>query len=164
MPIVYCMDLTINPVGFDSSSISAPFVIFIVDEGGRICFWNQAAERLFGYSRHEAQDQDLQALLAPGICRTAFLQWLRATGSDVFGSALNQTANLTGRRRDGTEFPVNISLVGVKLDNRGYAVGVLCEIPARKHMGTRPVQEACPPAKARRGDSPDDPSVAVLWP
>jgi PAS domain S-box-containing protein len=88
---------------------SAPDAIVIVNEQGRIVLTNAQTEKLFGHPRHELLDQPVEILVPHRFHgehaghRTAYAQSPRprAMGADL---------ELYGRRKDGTEFPVEISL------------------------------------------------------
>ena len=79
----------------------------VVDGRSNIVFWNNAAETVFGYTGDQVLGQPLTLLLPDE--RDDPVGWIRqATSADtrVPGKALE----LTGRRRDGTEFPVELSI------------------------------------------------------
>ncbi len=88
---------------------SAPDAIVIVNEQGHIVLTNAQTEKLFGYPRQELLDQPVEILVPHRFHgehaghRTAYAQSPRprAMGADL---------ELYGRRKDGTEFPVEISL------------------------------------------------------
>ena len=88
---------------------SAPDAMVIVDRDGRIVLINTQTERLFGYSRIELIGQPVEVLV-PERSRAAHpahrTQYLAAPVVRAMGSGLD----LWGRRRDGSEFPVEISL------------------------------------------------------
>jgi diguanylate cyclase (GGDEF)-like protein/PAS domain S-box-containing protein len=78
----------------------APCALVTVDEGGRIVLVNARAERLFGYGRHELIGRAVDQLLLPD---GGTEPWYREAASDI-------ELELGARRRDGSEFPVAISL------------------------------------------------------
>jgi PAS domain S-box-containing protein len=88
---------------------SAPDAIVIVNEHGRIVLTNAQTEKLFGYPRHELLEQPIEILIphrfhvehAGHRKRYAQSPRRRAMGADL---------ELFGRRKDGTEFPVEVSL------------------------------------------------------
>lgn len=88
---------------------SAPDAMVIVDRDGRIVLINTQTERLFGYSRIELIGQPVEVLV-PERSRAAHpahrKQYIAAPVVRAMGSGLD----LWGRRRDGSEFPVEISL------------------------------------------------------
>ena len=111
---------------------SAQDAIVMMDPSGRVSYWNPAAERMFGRTSAEAIGQNLHAFLAPSryldSFRTAFPAFL-ATGS---GSAVGRPIDLEGRRANGQEFPVQLSLSTVRLKGAWHAVGLMCDITEQK--------------------------------
>ncbi|TAN85062.1 MAG: PAS domain S-box protein, partial [Gallionella sp.] len=111
---------------------SAQDAILMLDNDGKIVLWNAAAERMFGYSRQEALGKDLHALLAPARFRDAqqkAFDHFRSTGE---GAAVGKALELAALRKDGTEFPIELSLSAVKLKERWHAVGIVRDITERK--------------------------------
>ena len=88
---------------------AAPDAIIIVDERGRIELVNAQAIELFGYSRDELIGASIE-LLVPEAVREAHVthrhRYLSAPGTRPMGAGFE----LHARRRDGSEFPVEISL------------------------------------------------------
>ncbi len=113
---------------------SAQDAIVMLDGQGKISFWNPSATRMFGYEREEALGQDLHELLAPPeymvIFREAFPQFQK-TGK---GEAVGKTTELSARRKDGTVFPIELSLSAIQLNGEWGAVGIIRDITDRKMM------------------------------
>ncbi|TRZ94590.1 MAG: PAS domain S-box protein [Rhodocyclaceae bacterium] len=113
--------------------------IIMIDNEARISLWNRAAERVFGYSFHEAMGQEVHALIAPqryhAVSAKAF-EHFKATGE---GAALGKLLELTGIRKGGTEFPLELSLSAENFKGRWIAVATARDISDRKH-GEQQVQ------------------------
>lgn len=108
--------------------------IMMMDPSGHITFYNRAAGTLFGWSATEAMGKDLHTLIAPPTYREAFCRGLshfRRTGE---GPAIGKTLELTALRKDGTEFPIEISLAGVELNHEWHAIGIVRDITERKRI------------------------------
>lgn len=113
---------------------AAQDAIIMMDDRGGISLWNEAAVRILGYSVNEAMGQNLHRFLAPARFHeahaTAFADFQR-TGE---GSAVGQIWELSARRKDGTEFPVELSLSPVRIGGAWHAVGILRDITERKRL------------------------------
>jgi len=110
---------------------SARDAILMMDPEGMITYWNQAAERILGYTREEADGQNLHRLIAPqryhAAHHGAFLKFVE-TGR---GEATGKTLELVARRKDGEEIPVELSLSAIFM-NGWHSVGLLRDITERK--------------------------------
>ncbi len=110
--------------------------IIMINEMGDITFWNQAAERIFGYSFNEAIGCSLHSMVAPLRFRDAFRQALPHFQQTGQGAAIGRTVELVGLRRDGSEFPLELSLSAVQIDGHWNSIGVVRDITERKATET----------------------------
>jgi len=117
---------------FRTIATTARDAIVMMDEAGRVSFWNHAAETMFGYSLSEAMGKDVHGLLAPeryhGAFRAAFGEFVK-TGK---GSAVGTTLELSALRKDRTEFPIELSLSSVHFQQSWHAIGIIRDIAGRK--------------------------------
>src|SRR5437773_1113209 len=88
---------------------SAPDAIVGVDREGRIAFANAQAEKIFGYQRSELLKQPVELLL-PERVRGVHLQHRSGYFVDPRTRPMGANLDLAGRRKDGSEFPAEISL------------------------------------------------------
>ncbi len=116
------------------SSLSA---IVIMDADGIINDWNYQAEKIFGWTKEEAIGQRLDALIIPPQFRYAHRQGLQRFLRTGQGPLFNQLLEQTALRRDGTEFPVELSLSPLKLDNTYIFSGFIHDITKRKRLEHR---------------------------
>jgi PAS domain S-box-containing protein len=110
---------------FRSISQTAQDAIIMMDSEGKASFWNNAAERIFGYKGSEARGQALTDLIIPERQQrrhTAGIDNFLRTGQ---GLLVNKTVEVQAERKDGTEFPVEISVSGVRLGGKWNAVGTV---------------------------------------
>ncbi len=117
---------------FDLVASSAKDAIVILNGEGRVCYWNPAAEEIFGYTAEEMMGKDLHLLLAPKKYHASYREGIsrfRATGS---GSVIGKTLELEGRRRDGATFPFELSVSSFQRRGEWHAVGILRDITERK--------------------------------
>jgi two-component system, NarL family, sensor histidine kinase DevS len=88
---------------------AVPDGILIVDGTGRITFVNEQAERMFGYAADELLGQPVEVLMAPEVAATHHEHRSR-WGKNPHTRPMGVGLSLSARRRDGTDFPVEISL------------------------------------------------------
>jgi len=116
---------------FESLVESATDAIVVANGRGIIVSWNRAASRLFGYSVEETVGQPL-TILMPERYReghTRGLARIEATGkSRLIGSVVE----LHGLRKDGEEFPIELSLATWKTAKGSYYSGIIRDISERK--------------------------------
>jgi PAS domain S-box-containing protein len=106
--------------------------IILIDNDGKVAFWNRAAERIFGYQAEEAMGKELHPLLAPGSFVDAYRKGFthfRRTGE---GSAVGRTLELSALHKDGSEFSIELSLSTLKLGEEWHAVGLVRDITEKK--------------------------------
>jgi protein-histidine pros-kinase len=110
---------------------SAPDAIVIVDQAGTIVLVNAQAERLFGYTREALIGQPVETLVPEryrgrhGGHRSAYFAH---PGTRPMGAGLE----LYGRRRDGSEFPVEISLSPLETEEGTLVASAIRDITERK--------------------------------
>jgi two-component system, cell cycle sensor histidine kinase and response regulator CckA len=108
--------------------------IITCDSDGRISYWNPAAAKVFGYPAEEAMGRMLHELLPALRYRdpaSAGLRRFRETGQ---GPALGHTLELEAVRKDGSEFPCELSISPIRLGGQWHAVGILRDITERRQI------------------------------
>lgn len=111
----------------------SPDALVVVDRSGAIQMVNEQAEALFGYERSELPGQPLAVLLPANFRERHAVQvehFFATPRTRPVGTGLQ----LTGRRKDGTEFPVDISLRPVQVGQMLYVVGGVRDLSERKHL------------------------------
>ena len=106
--------------------------IINMDTAGCIVEWNPAAERIFGYKRAEVIDKNLGELIVPPAYREAHdqgLQRLQRTGESRL---LGKPVEISAMRRDGSEFPVELTIIEIERNNERYYSAFMRDITARK--------------------------------
>lgn len=110
---------------------SAPEAIVSADQAGVILTWNHGAESIFGYTEAEAVGQPL-TILMPLRYHEAHRQGLRERSQVKDPLALGRTLEFHGLRRNGTEFPVEISLARWRSARGTFFSGILRDVTERK--------------------------------
>ncbi len=113
---------------------SALDAIITIDDRGFVVEWNPAAERIFGYSASEAVGTELAELIIPdrliGAHRGGMAHYF-ATGE---GPALDQRLELPGRRADGTEITVELTITAFEAEGKQWFTGYARDISELKMM------------------------------
>jgi diguanylate cyclase (GGDEF)-like protein/PAS domain S-box-containing protein len=84
-----------------------------MDSDGLITDWNAQAETTFGWSRSEAIGQTLSQMIIPHCYREAHTQGLQRFLTTGEGPVLNKRVEITALHRDGTEFPIELSISAI---------------------------------------------------
>ncbi len=111
---------------------SAKDAIIMMDYRGDITFWNKAAENMFGYSVKEAIGKEMHVFLAPQKYHDVYKKGIRKFKTTGQGIAVGKTLELEAKRKDGTIFPISLSVSAVKIDNKWHATGIVRDITRRK--------------------------------
>jgi PAS domain S-box-containing protein len=85
--------------------------IITIDHEGRVVEFNPAAESTFGYSQLESLGRRMAELIVPERLRSAYYKGLERYLRTGEGSLLGQRLESIAMRRDGAEFPVELSIV-----------------------------------------------------
>jgi PAS domain S-box-containing protein len=106
--------------------------IITADEHGNIIDFNPGAEAIFAYSAGDVIGKPIGVLMPDRFKephQRGFKRYLETGEAHVIG----KTVELTGKRRDGTEFPIELSLSGWKTRKGLFFTGILSDITERKN-------------------------------
>ena len=121
-----------NEERFRVLSDSAQDAIVMLDADDLIVSWNRAAERLFGYTKAEAIGAKFLPLVVPERFREAFTKEFAQFQQAGTGAAIGKVTELAALRKNGAEFPIELSLSMVMLHERPAAIGIIRDITERK--------------------------------
>ena len=107
--------------------------VMMVDNKGRISYWNLAAEEIFGFSDREAVGKQL-TIIIPERYHKYFREGFSSFKSSGQGPAVGRTVESEAVRKDGTEIPVELSISAVEIEGQWHAVGIIRDLTDRKHM------------------------------
>jgi len=104
-----------------------------IDSNGVIIDWNQQAEATFGWTRHESVGASLADLVIPERYRHAHTEGIQRFLETGNGAVLNKRLELVGLRRDGGEFPVELTIRALQHKGGQEFCAFLRDITERKN-------------------------------
>jgi len=120
---------------FRSVVESANDAIMLIGPAGDIMSWNRSAQTIFGYGEAEILGQPISVLF-PGSFTAPLSQYDEfdpLISSGVLSSS-NSATDLTGRRQDGTEFPLEMSLSSWETPYGVFHSGIVRDVTERKSL------------------------------
>lgn len=111
---------------------SAFDAIIGMDQLGLITEWNPRAEQIFGYSKSEAIGRLMSELIIPERLREMHKKGLAHFIKTGVGPILNRSIELSALKKDGSEFPVELSITPLKVDDQFIFTAFLSDITQRK--------------------------------
>ncbi len=121
-----------NEERFRSVAENASDAIIYINEYGEIIFWNHASENIFGYPAEEVVGQSIN-LLIPERFHQAHSEGMLRVIKYGKSKLAGKSVELTATRKDGTEFPIELSISSWKIGKDVYFTGIIRNISERKH-------------------------------
>ena len=121
---------------FETLFESSPNGVMVVDDQGRIVLLNSRLEKNFGYCREELVGKPVETLV-PQSCQSAHLRLRQGFARNPEARSMGGGRDLFGRRKDGTEFPVEIGLNPIKSGADSMTMITVVDISARKRAAER---------------------------
>lgn len=117
---------------FRAISSSPHEALIMMNHEGIITYWNQTAVKMFGFKVKEALGQRLHSIIAPEKYRK-----LHSSAFSVFqntgkGAAIGKAVELRGLKKNGAEFPVELSISLIHLQDKWHSVGLIRDITDRR--------------------------------
>jgi len=112
---------------FRAVAETAADAIITVDVNGKVVLWNQGAEKMFGYPAAEMLGQPLTRVM-PERYRQAHRDSLSRLAAGAQARLIGQTTELVGLRRDGAEFPLELSLAQWRTAEGVFFSGIVRDI------------------------------------
>lgn len=129
-----------NEIMLSSVISSALDAIVITNQDGTIVRWNNSAAEIFGYTEEEMKGRTFMDTIIPdsflSMHGREFYQFLTEGSSNI----LNKRLELTGIRKNGAEFPMELTVTAIQHDNDFYFNGFIRDISSRKQREQELVQ------------------------
>ena len=125
------MALRESEAKFRSVMESAIDAIISADVSGNIRSWNTAATALFGFAKEEVLGRPIEIII-PERFRKLHRDGMHRVSSGGPSHVIGKTVELAALRKDGSEFPVELSLATWFLDDERYFTGIIRDISERK--------------------------------
>ncbi len=110
---------------------TAADAVITINSEGNILVWNNAAEKIFGYSSAEMLGNNLSRII-PGRFTTGHLEGIARLREGGKSKLIGKISEYSARRKDGKEFPVELSLSRWEAENEIYFTGIIRDITERK--------------------------------
>lgn len=107
--------------------------VITIDESGAVIEFSEAAEQMFGYSREEALGQSIGELIVPHAMRAQHEQGFRRYSEKGEPRVLGQRLELQAKRKDNSEFPVELTLRQVDLIGRRLVTAYIRDLTAQRN-------------------------------
>ena len=105
--------------------------VVTMDHSGRVVGWNHAATAIFGYHPNEVVGREMAEVIVPPSLRRAHRRGLARALEGQPPKILDRRLELTGMRRDGSEFPVELTITRIALPGPPMFTGYLRDITER---------------------------------
>lgn len=105
--------------------------IILMDTRGQVAFWNSGAEKIFGYTAEEMLGQSVTRII-PSRLREAHQRGVERVAAAGRLTLEADMFELTGLRKDGTEFPLEFSLAAWTAKSTLFITGIIRDISARR--------------------------------
>lgn len=108
--------------------------IIVIDDRGRVRYWNRAAALMFGRSWDEVAEQDMASLIIPPQLQDAHRRAFAKSDLGAAGSILGRRMEVTGQRADGSQFPLELTITRTDDDHARLFTGYLRDITERQQL------------------------------
>ena len=125
------VDLTDSDLQFRALFNYATIGMLVTNQKGEILNFNSFAESQFGYTRQEILGKSIEVLL-PEDVRQKHVQTREGYIKSPANRPMGANRNLFARKKDGTIFPVEVSLSHYKAEEETHIIGFIIDISVRK--------------------------------
>jgi PAS domain S-box-containing protein len=112
---------------------AAPDAMVVVDQSGEIVLLNVQAEKYFGYRRDELLGQKVKNIIPEGFAERLIADGTRSA-AQALAQQIGMGIELYGRRKDGSDFPIEIMLSPLETAEGILVTAAIRDITERKHL------------------------------
>ena len=113
--------------------------VILIDARGRVQMFNPACERLFGYSAGEVIGENVRMLM-PQPYRGEHDRYISNYNETGIAKIIGSGREVTGLRKDGSSFPMDLSVGEAKQEGESIFVGIIHDLTSRKRTEEQLVQ------------------------
>lgn len=106
--------------------------VVLIDDRGMVTAWNQQAKETFGFSRDEAIGKRLSELIIPKQYKAAHEKGMKKFHKTGEGPVLNNRIEITAIGKDRDEFPIELSISPIRVDDKHFFSAFLRDISEQK--------------------------------
>lgn len=107
--------------------------LIVIDHSGHVVEFSPSAEKMFGYAREEVLNRDIVEIIIPPSLRESHRNGLAHYLKTGEGKLLNKRVEVSAIRKDGTEFPVELTVVPIEIeDQQPFFAAYVRDITERK--------------------------------
>lgn len=114
--------------GVIASSLDA---IVLIGEAGHIIHWNQAATEIFGYTENEVKGRTLMETIIPMSYQYSSWNGFKGFVGEADEAFVNQRIELTAIGKNKEEFPIELTITGIRDENEFYYSAFIRDISSR---------------------------------
>ena len=115
---------------------TATDAIILIDDEGKISYWNTAAENMFGYGNSEIMGRNIEIIIPPRFKDAHKMAFSRFVDTG-HGPMIGKIYEVAALRKDGSEFPIELSISGLMLKGKWHSAGVVRDITGRRSLETQ---------------------------
>ncbi|MDM8522458.1 response regulator [Desulfococcaceae bacterium HSG8] len=113
---------------------AAADAIILLDDQGKVIYSNPASEKIFGYNVEELKGKEMHSLLIPAELHESYRKLSEEFQRTGQIPPSGNTTELKAVRKNGTVFPVEVSVSALKMNDKWHVAGIVRDITGKKRM------------------------------
>ncbi len=118
-------------------SDSSMDAIIVIDGKGAITYFNDSAEKVFGFTKEESFGLKLHDLIVSQTAKEKYHRKLPNFDKTGTCSVVGKTLEVNATRKDGSRFPIELSISSFQMHGQWHSVGSIRDITKRKKLETK---------------------------